>query len=400
MSSSSSVHKSMNDIEQAFGRLEREEAISSTNKALIKRFASTWLAKGFTKSRVVKLVFCLRKLATILDKPFETASRDDLIALIGKLEQLPYAEHSKYDFKVVLKTFYKWLKGGNDEITPPEVAWLKPRLKSRHKLPEELITPEDVLKLAQAATNLRDKALILVLYETGCRIGEILTLKLKNVSFDQHGAILRVTGKTGDRRVRVISSSPALTAWIEHYGSNDSEAYLWPPRSPNFHKDNKPAEYRSIYKMLQTLAEKSGLQKKIFPHLFRHSRATALASKLTEAQMKEYFGWTQASDMASVYVHMSGRDVDNALLALHGEAQVEVKAEELQIAFCRRCREKNSPSSMFCSRCGTPFDSSIMVQDQTPVTNPLMRELMEDPEVKELMARKAIERGLIDRMVS
>ena len=280
------------------------------------------------------------------------------------------------------------------------MAWLKPRLKSRHKLPEELLTPEDVLKLAQAATNLRDKALILVLYETGCRIGEILTLKLKNVSFDQHGAILRVTGKTGDRRVRVISSAPALTAWIEHYGSTAQDAFLWPPRSANFHKDTKPAEYRSVYKMLQTLAEKAGLQKKIFPHLFRHSRATALASKLTEAQMKEYFGWTQASDMASVYVHLSGRDVDNALLALHGEAKIEQKQEELQIAVCSRCREKNSPSTRFCGRCGTPFDSKLIPQDQTTPTNGFMRELIDDPEVKELMTRKAIERGWMDRIQS
>ena len=36
--------------------------------------------------------------------------------------------------------------------------------------------------------------------------------------------------------------------------------------------------------------------------------------------MKEYFGWTQASDTAAVYVHLSGRDVDSALLKLAGKA--------------------------------------------------------------------------------
>jgi len=41
--------------------------------------------------------------------------------------------------------------------------------------------------------------------------------------------------------------------------------------------------------------------------------------------MKQYFGWVQGSDMASVYVHLSGRDVDNALLKLNG---LEVKEEK------------------------------------------------------------------------
>jgi len=70
--------------------------------------------------------------------------------------------------------FYKWLLG-NDEEFPPVIKWLKPRLKNeKHKLPEELLTVEEVQLLANATTNPRDKALILILYESGCRIGELL----------------------------------------------------------------------------------------------------------------------------------------------------------------------------------------------------------------------------------
>lgn len=170
------------------------------------------------------------------------------------------------------------------------------------------------------------------------------------------------------------------------------------PRAQGSTPGRKPEPTDPFHKTLTTLAQRAGIKKHVHPHLFRHSRATALANKLTEAQMKEFFGWTQASEMASVYVHLSGRDVDNALLALHGEAIVQVKAEELQISHCRRCHEKNSPASSFCSRCGTPFDSKLLVEDQPPATNPLMRELMDDPEIKELMTRKAIERGLLDKL--
>jgi integrase len=61
-----------------------------------------------------------------------------------------------------------------------------------------------VEKLVNAAVNARDKVLISVLYESGCRTGEILNLKIRNVEFHNNGSVLIVNGKTGQRRVRLI----------------------------------------------------------------------------------------------------------------------------------------------------------------------------------------------------
>lgn len=299
---------------------------------------------------------------------------------------------------MVLKTFYRWLKGGEDEQLPKEVSWLKPRIRNRsHKLPEDVLTEDEVLRIAEAATTPRDRALVLVLYESGCRIGELLSLKVKNVSFDDYGAILRVTGKTGDRRVRIISSTQALTSWLENYeGRNDPEAYLWPPRSNNNHDTHYPAVHSSICKTLEVLAKRAGISKRIHPHLFRHSRATALANKLTEAQMKEFFGWTQGSDMATIYVHLSGRDVDNALLKLQGFGKRQDEEEEkMKVVYCKRCHEGNSPSTKYCGRCGTPLKLELIPSNSDSSANGLMRELSDDPEVKEFLTRKAVERGLV-----
>ncbi len=75
------------------------------------------------------------------------------------------------------------------------------------------------------------------------------------------------------------------------------------------------------------IAEKAGIKKRIHPHLFRHSRSTHLAKHLTEAQMKQYLGWVQGSDMAAIYVHLSGRDVDDALLRCTGYSQSETQRD-------------------------------------------------------------------------
>ena len=58
--------------------------------------------------------------------------------------------------------------------------------------------------LTEVVENQRDKALTLAHYESGFRIGETLSLKILNVTFDKYGAVLIIEeGKTGSRRVRI-----------------------------------------------------------------------------------------------------------------------------------------------------------------------------------------------------
>jgi len=396
------VHASQGNLERVLARLDEDKTVCAENKKLILGFAKTHLAKGRGKRRVVKCVYTLRTLAQWFKKPFSHATKAQLIELVGELENAEYAHNTKYDFKVILKMFYKWLKG-NDDVFPDEIRWLKPRMRAEtHKLPEELLTEEEVFSIAGAADNPRDKALILVLYETGCRIGELLSLKMKNVIFDQYGAILRVTGKTGDRRVRIISSAPTLGAWVGVYANaKEPEAPLWPPLSTGYKNAMQPMAYGSVHVLISTLAHKAGIRKRVYPHLFRHSRATFLASKLTEAQMKEYFGWAQASDMAAVYVHLSGRDVDNALLALQGLTKPADKQEErLKVCSCPRCREMNSPIAKFCLRCGTPMQTQLVTRMEEERANGdgLLNRLMEDSEFKDVVYRKIVELGLENRL--
>ncbi len=396
---SPTVHKSQQNFEAAILRVQTDPEVCAENKPLIISFAKTRLARGTGKLRVVKTIYALRFLSHWLHKPFGAASKDDVIELVGTIENTDYAAATKHDFKVILKIFYRWLKG-DDETNPPETKWLKPRLNHHaHKLPEELLTEDEVFRIAEAADHPRNKAMVLVLYETGCRIGELLSLRMKNVIVDQHGAILRMTGKTGDRRVRIISSAPTLAAWVNIYAKrNDPEAPLWPPLSTNYlNKPSKMMDYRSAYAMIKELAQKANVHKRIYPHLFRHSRATFMAGKLTEAQMKEYFGWTQGSIMAATYVHLSGRDVDNALFALQGMSQLENKKEEkFKICLCPRCKEKNSPIAKFCLRCGTPMDIQVtsQIQQEQQNSNQLLNTLMQDAEFKTFLLQKVTALGL------
>jgi integrase/ribosomal protein L40E len=365
----------------------KSSGICEENKEAILKFQEQCFSEGLSLARIIKYLNTLHRIAILLGKPFAEAKKDDILKLVQRIEQGNYSDWTKRDYKIIIRKFYKWLR--NSEGYPEEVKWIKASMRKNSLLPEELLTEEEVKKMAEVADNPRDKALVLVLYESGCRIGEILSLRIKHVCFDEYGAQLIVNGKTGSRRVRIIASSPNLASWLDNHPIKDSESPLW----TSLRSKNEPLTYSAAKELLKELARKSGIRKRVYPHLFRHSRATMLANFLTEAQMKEYFGWVQGSRMASTYVHLSGRNLDEALLRIHGLSEEKKKEDVFKAIVCPRCKERNSPIARFCNKCGLALDvkTAIELDERRRSADELMSVLLQDAEVRELIARKIAE---------
>ncbi|MBI2557720.1 tyrosine-type recombinase/integrase, partial [Candidatus Woesearchaeota archaeon] len=353
---------------QLVSTLERMKSskISDKNKAIIEKFGNNCFATGIGKPRVIKYVQTLKTLALWLKKDLERATKEDIEKIVISIQQNnEYSEWTKKDFKVTLKKFYKWLKG-NGEF-PPEVKWFSTRLnRTKVKLPGQdgLLTEDDIKTLITASDHPRNKALISLLYESGCRVGEIASLQVNNIAFDEKGAVMTVIGKTGSRRIRIVSSVPYLLAWINsHPMRNNPKAPLW--TNIGAINNRKHMQYGTILTLLEKIFKKAGIQKRYNPHIFRHSRATFLANFLTEAQLKVYFGWVQGSDVAGTYVHLSGRDTDHKILEINGMAEEnKKKQDELKPKICPRCSMLNSQDSNYCSKCASILDTETAMKEQ------------------------------------
>jgi integrase len=279
-------------------------------------FIDDCFSEGLGEHRILKYITTLKYISISLSTDFDKVSERDIRRYVAILERSNKSQWTKHDYKVVLKKFYRWINGGEE---PEIVKWISTSLKDRNlKLPEEMITEAEVKLMIEAATNKRDMAIIALLWDIGARIGEIGNLKIKHLKFDDLGAVVSLDGKTGPRRVRAVWSVDYLKDWYkEHPDQRNPEAPIW----YNFAKKGKVLEsmkYDAIRMRLSKISDKAGINKRIHPHLFRHSRCTHMANYLTEAQMNEYFGWVQGSGMPSVYVHLSGRDVDDAVLKANG----------------------------------------------------------------------------------
>lgn len=373
---------------QALSSLEKSD-LSGKYKDLIIRFVRDSISEGISKSRASKYIYYMIKLLRWLEKDPHGADKEDIKSVVGIIAESRFADFTKAELRMLLRKFFKWLRRSEDY--PPEVKWIKVHMKKLDKLkmPEELLTEDEIKAMVKVSRNERDRALIAVLYESGCRIGEILQLRIRHIAFDEYGAQIRVTGKTGGRRIRLVSSVPFLQEWFNKHPCPEN------PDSPVWLKTTgEILQYSGVRAILSTTAKRAGIRKRIHPHLFRHSRATYLANHLTEAQMKEVFGWVQASDMAGVYVHLSGRDVDNALLRVYGiEAKEDKKESSLKVKTCERCHAENPYSSIFCSRCGLALDENtrlnIIRQDmERRKADSVLDELIRDREFREVFIRK------------
>lgn len=386
-------------LEAAEQKLERSTT-SARNKQLIRDFKRQLLLDGISKARILVYASKLTLIAETIGKDFEQCAKEDLMGFVERVEQRPYSEWTKQAYKVVLKRFYRWLKNTGREY-PEEVKWIRTNVRrDRLKLPGEgdLTTQQEVDQLTDKADHPRDKALVATLYESGCRIGEIGTLLIKDVSFSKIGVHLNVIGKTGARQVFLINAAHHLAVWLSiHPDKHNREAPLW-VNIGNTHRGQQ-MNYPAIRKLLYNLFKKAGVNKKSKPHNFRHARATHLASGLNEFQMCQHFGWKLGSKMPGTYIHMSGKNTDDALLRIYG---IQDKANEQPTAKstpCFRCEYINPANFQFCGRCGSALDLKAAIEaeerqkvvvEKREASDALLNQLLQDNEVRELLKKKLI----------
>lgn len=180
-------------------------------------------------------------------------------------------------------------------------------------------------------TGPRNQAFLWTLWDTGCREGEALSMRIKDVTPDAVGGahVHFPRGKTGSRTVYVVEAATALKIWLElHPHKGDPDAPLWPGK-----KAKTAMSASNVTQLLRTACVKGRVRvvldakgrpdTEVHPHLFRHTRATRAARGDTvrgiapwnEAQMRGYFGWKPKSNMPAHYVHLAMRDMEERVRA-------------------------------------------------------------------------------------
>lgn len=290
--------------------------------------------------------------------------------LVGKIRRLPYQPETRADFFLVLRMLWKLANGYDLEDRPKEIRWLKVKTARKDlKLPTGMVTDAEVQAMLKQC-SVRYKAIVMLLYESGMRISELCALKKSDVEFVKGGVRLHIPAetKTGARNVLVLDSEPYLAAWLAAHPRREANAPLFAGKMKG------DVNHPMIRKAIRVAARNAGIQRRIYPHLFRHTAATRLGAFLTEAQMNAYLGWVPGSGMSGRYIHMSGRDVDPGILAMHNRpVEAEKNIDVLEPKICDRCGKTNMHDVKMCGYCGLPFDKEKAKKQELEVQEQIKR---------------------------
>jgi len=128
------------------------------------------------------------------------------------------------------------------------------------------LTPEEIKLLASEAKKRRngerDSLLILVLFETGLRISEALSLTQSNIDLFEGKPFLRIVGK--GKKLRLVACSERLTDSLRAYANRKK-----------IMQEQKffPINRQRAWQILKEVSLRAGLTKRVYPHLLRHSDA-------------------------------------------------------------------------------------------------------------------------------
>jgi len=404
--------KPQNDIYNTNSQLKRtkkrlvQENISERNKELIENFDRACFMEGLSKIRRLKIMRSLIILAKdFFQCDFDKANKEKVQDVVMQIDgRDEWSAWTKHGYKVILKKFYKWLLFGDEYREkmeyPKVVSWLRTGLpkKDRPRIKaSDILTEDEVKKLIDTAEHPRDKAFISMLYELGARIGEMGGLLIRDITKDSYSYLIDLEGKTGHRTPRIVISDPHLTHWLNVHPFKDSlDAPLWVMIGSR--KSMKRMRYSAFRALVTRLVDKSGIKKRVYHHLFRHTRVTHLLinRQINEAQAKIYFGWVPNSTVLSEYSHLVSKDVNDAILTMHGITPDKSKESILRPKICPRCSAINAADATFCQKCTSVLDvkTALKLDEERQRSDSLMTMPMKDPQVKEILLKKGLDMGL------
>ncbi len=367
-----------NDEEKTIDRNKRQllkllDACRESRKEDYEQFIKSYQIVGASPYTIHNHIASLLLWEPIINKEFNELQPADIPKILYALENTDLSQASKEMHKLNLRTFFKHI--GRKDLSPHFLF----KRQQKDKLPEDLLTKDEVFRLIDSALNPRDKAIISLLYESGARRGEILSLRLKHITPHERGFYVHFPkGKTGSRKILVVYSAMYINQWlIVHPGRENRESYL----ACSLKDGAVPINTSRFRRLLTNAANRAGIQKKVNPHSFRHAQATELAKEFTEQQMKNYLGWSKDSKMASVYVHLSGRDMDDAILRKNG-IEIEERDTRLKPTECPRCHHMLPDGVMYCGFCGLPLSIEVKESDDEKIAR-VVKAILTDPSLKD-----------------
>jgi len=304
-------------------------------------------------------------LLTVAEGESGEKAVDDLVAWV---QEQGYTGNYIHKLLITIKIYGELM--GSDDVQS-RFDPIKPgrfRDDDQTPLPGNVVEWHDAVAMAMTRPHLRDRALILSEWGLGARPdSELLWLQYKHLEWmgDHYRVTLPWDGKTGERTIRLFPGAAILRRWIEqeHPVHGDPEAALGPETFVwTKLRSNKRLEYPNMYRIFTQAGEDAEIGKDTNAQHFRRSRASFLAGKPTvsEAELREHFGWSFDSNSPKHYITKFRTDIDrNIAMADGASVKSFEKTQNVAPIECDGCGQWTERYVDNCVCCGAEVDEDL-----------------------------------------
>lgn len=254
-----------------------------------------------------------------------------------KIEEYVTQLHKNYKQKTVkrkiasIKAFYNFLEEAEiiDEnpfrkikVKFKETVTL-PRIIPREEIEQLLNYMYQCLNENDKATHkymLRDVAVIEVFFATGARVYEISNIREDSINLNT--GLIRLMGKGGKERYVQVSNTSILEVLKKYYDENKQAIR----KSGYFFVNNRESRYteQSIRLMLKKYTKQAGVERKITPHMFRHSFATYLIEEGVDVSCVQQILGHSSVKTTQIYIHIAAKKQAEILKEMHPRNHMKI----------------------------------------------------------------------------
>lgn len=252
--------------------LDKEKLIAdrSSNDKLLKMFISAKNVEGCSSKTLKYYREILERFLKDIDKPIKETTTDEIRHYLTNYKENRDCSLTSIDnIRRVFSSFYKWLED-EDYINKSPIRRIH-KIKTLTQV-KEPFTDEEIEKMREGCKNIRDLAIIELLYSTGIRVGELINLNIKDINFAERSCI--VLGKGNKQREVYFDIRTKLH--LEEYlkTREDNNLALFVSRN----KPHQRLTSATIEFFIRDLGRTLNIEK-AHPHKFRRTMATIALDK-------------------------------------------------------------------------------------------------------------------------
>lgn len=264
-------------------REPRKKKIS--NKEYLAKFIEAKKMEGCSERTIKYYKVTVEQLLGKIIRPIRRITTEEMRKYLVDYQKINNCGKTTVDnIRRNISSFFSWLEEEDYILKSPMRRIHKIRAE---KLVKNVITDEDIEKLRDGCTCLRDVAMIDLLYSTGIRVGELVRLNRSDINFSERECV--VLGK-GDKERKVYFDAKSKVHLINYLNSRKDDN---PALFVSLDKPNDRLKISGVEIRLRQLGRKLNLDR-VHPHKFRRSMATRAIDKgMPIEQVQKILGHSQ-----------------------------------------------------------------------------------------------------------